>query len=417
MQLFNDETEGQPSLNLDDGGGLRVAAAKFLGEQPFAWDLFAGYEQLRVLTYSASVNAIVRMLDQYSFSTFECVFGCEGTLKELKSILAFQKVVTGDTRAAIMGLKDPRHIRILEKVHSGDARFRVLRKSIAHAKLYLLSSGDGRTRVIIGSANLSERAFSGKQPETLVHFDNDQLAWDHYNRMFDVIKDSASDEIPLPEDRISTAEIEVTEAPVLSDIWGTVVIEAPQPEEGNLPTFVQVERIEKVATVLGPRLSGALPAIKNGVQRITPEIKREISRIRLVKSAEEADSKYFSIDRANHMALLSGESFPLEWDEECVKRDASLFVEYFQNYSAFEGNVASLQRDYFILSSWLYFSPFMCDLRSLAQLQDTDVIRYPSFAIVFGKSNCGKTSLVDTMMTSMFGYVPTVDKGSFTRRS
>ena len=64
--------------------------------------------------------------------------------------------------------------------------------------------------------------------------------------------------------------------------------------------------------------------------------------------------------------------------------------------------------------SWLYFSPFMCDLRSLALLRDSDVIRFPSFAIVFGKSNCGKTSLVDTLMTSMFGHPHIVDKRSFT---
>ena len=53
-------------------------------------------------------------------------------------------------------------------------------------------------------------------------------------------------------------------------------------------------------------------------------------------------------------------------------------------------------------------------MRSLALLQDSDVIRYPSFAIIFGKSNCGKTSLADTLMTSMFGYAHTVEKRSFT---
>ena len=65
------------------------------------------------------------------------------------------------------------------------------------------------------------------------------------------------------------------------------------------------------------------------------------------------------------------------------KQTLHLLLEYFKNYEgAFEGNVAGLQRDYFILMSWLYFSPFICDLRSLALLQDSDVIRYPSFAIV-----------------------------------
>ena len=405
----------QTGLGLDDGAGLRVASARFLSEQKFNWDLFSGYDSLRVLTYSASISAIVRMLDEFSFTTFDCVFGYEGTLRDLKDILAFQKVVVGDTRAAIMGLKDERHIHVLEKVHAGRAQFRVLRKHIAHAKLYLLSTSDGRTRVIIGSANLSERAFSGNQPETLVTFDDDVEAWRHYNRMFDEIRDSASDEIPLPNDRITNAEIEISETPVMGDASTTLVIESPPAKEVEVTAPVQVLRVEKVAAVIGPKVAPAIPAIRNGRQRITPEIKREISRIRLVKSAEEADSRYLSIDRTNHSALLSGERFPLESDNESVRADAALLLDYFKNYEgAFEGNVVRLQHDYFTLMAWLYFSPFICDMRSLALLQDSDVIRYPSFAIIFGKANCGKTSLVDTLMTSMFGYAHTVDKRSFT---
>ena len=413
-QRTNGASDNQSAFELDDGTGLRVVRANFDGESKFTWDLFEDYDTMRVLTYSASTSAIVRMLDSYSFENFECVFGYEGTLREIRSILAFQKVVVGDTRAAIMGLRDERHIRILERVHAGRAHFRVLRKSIAHAKLYLLSGGDGRRRVIIGSANLSEQAFSGNQSETLVVFDNDEAAWSHYSRMFDEIRDSASDEIPLPEERITNAEIEVSDTPIMSD-KGTVVIEAPTTAESQISSPVQIERIEKVAAVLGPRLSGAVPAVRNGRQTITPEIKREISRIRLVKSAEHADNRYFSVDRVNHTALLSGEPFPLEWDGARVRNDSELLLDYFRNYEgAFEGNVARLQRDYFTLMSWLYFSPFLCDLRSLSLLQDSDVIRYPSFAIVFGKSNCGKTSLVDTLMTSMFGLAHTLDKRSFT---
>ena len=127
--------EIQTGLGLDDGAGLRVVNARFLNEQKFNWDLFDGYGSMRVLTYSASISAIIRMLDKYSFTEFECVFGYEGTLHDIKNILAFQKVVVGDTRAAIMGLKDERHIHVLEQVHAGRARFHVLRKHVAHAKL------------------------------------------------------------------------------------------------------------------------------------------------------------------------------------------------------------------------------------------------------------------------------------------
>ena len=141
--------------------------------------------------------------------------------------------------------KDDRHIHILEKVHSGKAHFYVLRKYVAHAKLYLLSDVNGHTRVIIGSANLSERAFSGRQSETLVKFDNDEKAWQHYNRMFERLKNASSDEISLPQDRISTADIEITETPAMANASTTLIIDSPSAEELEVSAPVQISQVEK----------------------------------------------------------------------------------------------------------------------------------------------------------------------------
>ena len=195
----------------------------------------------------------------------------------------------------------------------------------------------------------------------------------------------------------------------------TLVIDSPSAEELELiGTSADIASRENNRGDSSKHIRCHSP-IRGGKQKITPEIKRDISRIRLVKSAEEADNRYFSLDRVNHTALLSGELFPLESNDEAVRTDATLLVNYFKNYEgAFEGNVPRLQRDYFIFMAWLYFSPFICDMRSLALLQDRDVIRFPSFAIIFGKSNCGKTSLVDTLMTSMFRYARTIPKDAFT---
>lgn len=407
---------GQAGFSLDDGTGLRVADARFIDENKFDWDLFRGFDTIRVLTYSASIPAIVKMLDDFDFAAFECVFGCEATLRSIKDILAFQRMAVGDTRAAIMGLSDERHGFILERVRAGQASFRVLRKYVAHAKLYLLENpADGRRRVLLGSANLSERAFSGNQPETLVKFDDDSSAWGHYSRMYCAIRDSASDEIALPTERVTKAEIELEEIPAVADHGSTLVIDSSPGEEMTLTVPAQIERIEKVAAAISPHIAPAVPVFRNGKQTITPQVKREISRIRLVKSAEESDNRYLSINRSEGTAILTGETFPLDWDDEKVALDARLMLDYFRNYEgAFEGDVGRLQRDYFTLWSWLYFSPFMCDMRSRALLLAEDVVRYPSFAIVFGKSNCGKTTLIDTLMTSMFGRVNTVDKRSFT---
>ena len=414
-QMFATEEEelsNQGLLSLDDGGGLRVVHADFQSESKFDWDLFSGFNKLRVLTYSASADAIVRMLDSYDFDEFECIFGYEGTLQNIRTILAFQKTVIGDTRAAIMGLPDERHIHILEKVHEGKARFRVLRNYIAHAKLYLLSADDGRHRVIVGSANLSERAFSGRQPETLVSFDDSEEAWQHYNKMYREIRDSASDSVEIPEERITRAEIDIADTPVMDSKAPTLIIEPPRQEGPRVP--VQIQKVEKVAAVLGPSLSAVIPPSRNGRQSITPDIRRQIARVSLVKSVEEVESTYFHIDRLNSTASLSGKPFPLTYNDESVRNDAGLLVNYFENYSAFEGDVPRHQRDYFILMSWFYFSPLMSDLRSLALIEDSDIIRYPQFCVVFGKSNCGKTTLIDTLMMSMFRRVHTIEKRQFT---
>ncbi len=429
MKLSDSSPEQTLPLNLDDGTGLRVARAHFQSETKFSWALFDGYDRIRVLTYSAGVSAIVRLLDEHSFSDFECVFGCESTLRTLTDVMAFQQVAIGDARTAIKNLPDERHAFILRRVREGQARFRVLRKQIAHAKLYLLENTESDiTRVLIGSANLSETAFGGRQSETLVCFDDDDAAWGHYLGMYQAIRDRASDEMPLPPERVEHAEISLIEVPVLApDDHATLVIDSTE-EQGpdgnvlhiNVPQ--QIERIERMKAAVPPVVANLIPAPRNGRQQIPRDIRRRIvkesSRIRSVQTEEEADHRELSIDRDAKTVTFFSEPFSLEANLDAAKKDAKLLVDFFGNYEGtFEGGmgVERLQRDYFILWSWLYFSPFMCDMRTLAGHQG-DIFRYPSFAIVYGKPSCGKTSLIDTLVTSMFGRAYNVDKREFTKR-
>ena len=78
-------------------------------------------------------------------------------LRTVVVILAAQKIILEDTRESIMKLPDTQHADILERVSTGQAKFWVLREGISHSKIYLLSSDNGRKRVIVGSANLSEQ--------------------------------------------------------------------------------------------------------------------------------------------------------------------------------------------------------------------------------------------------------------------
>ena len=74
-----------------------------------------------------------------------------------------------------------------------------------------------------------------------------------------------------------------------------------------------------------------------------------------------------------------------------------------------------MQRDYFTFMCWFYFSPLMCDLRNAALRQNRFSFDQPMFAVLYGQSNCGKSSLIETLMTSMFSFPRIVETQSFTR--
>ena len=273
--------------------------------------------------------------------------------------------------------------------------------------------------VIVGSANLSETAFGGKQSETLVNFD-DEDAWEHYLRQYEGIRNNSSDEIELPQGQITRADIKLDEIPALKPhTLTTLVIDTPKSDD---VLYIPVsERIESIVAEIPHGVSAVIPVARNGKQALTPEnrvvIRREVSRSRVVQSEDDVDTNYFSLDRNNGSANLSGEPYSLDWDPDRMGADARLMVKYFSSYeNTFESerDVPRLQRDYFMLWSWLYFSPFMCEARNRA-IASGDVFRYPSVAIVYGKSNCGKSSLVDTLVTSMFGREYRVDKSEFTK--
>ena len=390
--------------------GLKVVTAHFKGVEPFTWGIFDGFDKMRVLTYSASVPMIVRMLDRHSFEFFECVFGYEGGLQRVADIVAFEQFLINQVRDYALRLEDERQRIIFERIHAERARFYVVKDNIAHAKVYLLEDNSGeRRRVIVGSANLSERAFGGKQPETLVVFDNDAEAWEHYSREYDAVKETASDKIDMPSN-VQDAEIAFTDTPVMQDPAPTV-FQAPPVEELTVPQVVQ--KVEELAVPIDQVVSPQVTR-ENGRFVVTPSVKAKIKKLRWQKGqlqSEETKPTSLSIHQGSRHVSLSGAHIPLEIDREGLKRSCEAIVEYFNNYEqGFVGDVYRLQRDYFTFMAWLYISPFICDLRTRAVVGGGNIFHYPLFAIIYGKANCGKTSLVDTLITSMFGHPSTVQK-------
>ena len=113
--------------------------------------------------------------------------------------------------------------------------------------------------------------------------------------------------------------------------------------------------------------------------------------------------------------MLSGKDLDLKVSPNDVETDARAWLEYFDGYRVFKGQHEELARDYFMFWSWFYAGPFECDLRNAALARGDDVWEYPVFGLLYGKSNCGKSELIKTLLLSMFGKEGFPPNDSFTK--
>ena len=417
----------QRRLGFDDpdsltrDSGLSVVRASSQRVEPFDMSMFAGFTSMRALTYTASMRMIVGLLRDHEYDDFECIFGHSGILRpDLSDVLAFQGVVEANLSKTFVAVKtsDDRRQALFDLVADERARFFVVKDKIAHAKIYLLER-DGLRRVIVGSANLSETAFSGRQAETLIMFDNDETAWKHYTAQYEAVRSTAASRLtprskPIPAEEIPVEEIatlrEVEEKQ--EDVRIYVPAEGEEEAEVSLPRML--ETVVKVAGPLRRALAEVRPD-RNGHVSITPKIVKESITISRSRAGEdEQPNVYLSYDGREF--VLSGEVMRLEAKPEEVRDDAARWIEFFGNYeNGFKGDVPRLQRDYFTFMSWFYFSPLLCDVRNSALRSGSFSFEQPMFAVLYGSSNCGKTSLIETLMHSMFSYPRIVETDKFTR--
>ena len=389
--------------------------------RPFDMDMFAGFSTMRALTYTPSIPMIVGLLRDHDYDEFECIFGHNGILtRDAVDIMSFQSVI--DERlnhgfVAVKGMSDERRDLIYSRAADGTARFYVVKDAIAHAKIYLLEREDLR-RVIVGSANLSETAFSGRQAETLVVFDNDETAWGHYVGQYEAVREIATSRVELRVKPVPAELIPIDETPVLREAEAsqrgvTVYVPAENEEEVEYSIPKVLQQVEQIKPVRRRALADIRPNDK-GFVRFVPNIVRQMTRIAISSQEDEGPKTYLSHD--GRRFTLSGNEMLLETDSAGVRSDVEAWLEFFGNYAnGFTGDVPRLQRDYFTFMCWFYFSPLMCDVRNAALRQNVFSFDQPMFAVIYGQSNCGKSSLIETLMRSMFSYPRIVDTQSFTR--
>ncbi len=414
---FDDPESRSRSQSLD------VVFARAERAEKFDLGLFAGFSSLRALTYTSSIPMVLGLLRDFDYTDFECVFGHNGVLsRDAANVLAFQQVVDAKLNQGFVGVKglsEERRRIIYDRAIAKTARFYVVKDIVAHAKIYLLEN-EGRRRVIVGSANLSETAFSGRQAETLIVFDDDETAWNHYFRQYTAIRDIATSYLPLREKPVKAELIPIEETPALQEAEAkpegiTVYVPASQEEEADYSLPQVIHEVERIKPVFNKALADQRPN-RNGYLPVNSRIVKQMTRIVTARQGDEDAGPKTWLSFADGQFNLSGNEISLIADPDGIRNDVAALLEFFGNYeNGFVGDVPRLQRDYFTFACWFYLSPLLCDLRNKALRQNIYSFDQPMFAILYGQSNCGKSSLIETLMAAMFGYPHIVETSCFTR--
>jgi len=395
----------QSPVSLEDplfqeSSSLGVVRARFESfERSSFEDLIYGYPSLKVLTYSNSVSIINKAAA--SVEKLEVVFGREDTVGKMAQYVHFQQLLLDEL---VKEIKAKDHIK--QKIIAGDMSLYVVKDIVSHEKLFLLE-GEERTRVITGSANFSEKAFSGSQNESYILFDNDPAAWEHFNDKYEKIKSQSS--LRITRKALLAEMADAENLPVLSlneaDGPGPVVVVSD--------TLPAPSIIQKVIRKTPKRFTGLAEVIRSnkGVTKIDkPTASRAVKYIKSNSRSEESNpEEYLTVDKDTERVVLSDKELDLEVSKEEVASDVNLFIEYFSGFEQFRGDTERLTRDYFTFMSWFYASPFICDWRNAALAREDYVLDYPLFGILYGRSNCGKSELIKTLLTSMFqkeGFIP-----------
>ena len=382
-----------------DTQGTQVVFATFERAQPFERELFHGFERASVITYSASLRTLLWLMNQVA--DLEIIMGEPRVAGSLAHVAAYQHLLQEELHREAVAVGQ--HAQLLDRLQGGSLRVLVLQEAVSHAKLYLLES-EGRTRVLTGSANLSDRALhdesvkSEGQHEQLTAFDDQPAAWAHYQDEYRRLR-AKSQRLLVPADhqRIGPQDLPLLQAAGKAPLILTVPVQITAPARDV--------RYERLVSDYGPALKEAVTKLK-GRFALEPKQLPTIGRILQDRTAQRQAVDVLRLDREGEaLVSSSGVRVTAAAHPEGLEQDAALLVNFFDGYARFsgDGDPLTFQQDYFAYLAWLYISPFMSDLLSEGLRREVSPHNYPLYAILMGKSSSGKTTATRVFLRSMVG--------------
>lgn len=393
---------------------LDIVKLDYIEAQTMTWqELFAGFDTLHAITYSSGISFVCQLLNQ--FESAEIIFGCEDVIAySLQEVMAYQSKLIERLRTSADKAKQ----NLIERIENNSLHLYVARTMLSHEKIYLLSAKDGRKRVIMGSANMSLTAFSGRQRENISYVDGDQ-AYDWYMGCYEDLRENSTDQIVRESILCADTSENLEELPISRTIRTkkAVILE---PIESQKEEVLFALDVKNLASKLAP--SVPKPAKKDkGKILLSPDGIKKIRRQVVAEQTKEKELRteypQLEVYAQDGRVLLNDQKVDLNPSAEDVRHDVELFLKYMDGYNKFHGDVSGMQRRYYEFANWFFCTPFMACMRDMAIRYNQNTLPYPVFGLVYGQSKAGKTSFLETLLKMMIGQKTKLSAPDFTRSS
>ena len=420
FNMFGDQ-EPQGNLEIIKGGGKkaeghRVYFTEYKSEDYMTLsDLFSGYNEIRAITFSYNIKFIDKIMKFFDYG--EIILGGRFMVRKDDNIhklhadtyTFLENIILSEAAAdAIRGQE-----YLVQRMVEGDLLFKSPKYLVDHRKVYLLKADDGRTRVIKGSANMTDLAWSGNQVESY-EVDDSLEGYEAYIKDFETAW-SFSDEIQEEVVTVEKTGDPEKDIPIINKIEKTkeaIVLEKPSPDVETIEHTkyaIEIDKnIEKNAQLLvGVKLEskkGLIEASAEAIKKIKNNYRKLKSKRTEMKEVQK-DYPKLEINYDNKEEFIDKEKLDLNPKEKDVKNDIDTLLKVLSNYQTdFIGDTDSVITSHYKLLNIMFSSPFNAKLRCTAFFYNVPTSSLPLYTLLASTgANTGKTYMTQIILKMMSG--------------
>lgn len=370
-------------------------------------NLFIGFDTIKAITFSYNIDFIDDIMQHFQYG--EILLGANFLATKDKKLNELMEIATNsyETVQKIKGKS-----RMLSMLADGDLNLKSANYILDHRKIYLLKADNGKTRVIITSANMSKNAWNGDHVEDFV-CDDTSYCYEEFEQEFETAWKMAI-EIPYSMITGKKSDDYIEGNPIIKRVKETdeVTVVQTTPEPINLEFVRYMIDHENIKADYQEIFNGAGIKSKDGMIELKPKniekaelgLKKLNNRRKINMINKEEFYPKLTFDWNEKKAFINGKELDLHPTKENVCQDIEELLKVFDNFNQFVDEMGNLQETHFKFLNFMFESPFHAKLRCEAEIRGIGTMSLPIFALETSETaNSGKTFMTKLVLKMMTG--------------